>query len=80
MMGGLGLGYDWIEKSDVATTQKNGQFINMSASLEFGAVSFSIEKNFGFYNDFDNQRYFVFTYRVPFEKVHDRYKEMRESR
>ncbi|CAN5269444.1 hypothetical protein BH09BAC5_BH09BAC5_09610 [soil metagenome] len=80
LMGGLGLGYNWFEKSDLATTQQNGQFINLSVSLEFGAVSFTFEKNFGFYSVFDNQRYFAFTYRVPFEKVHDRYKEMRESR
>jgi hypothetical protein len=79
MIGG-GLGYNWFQQSDAHVHSDNGQFMNLFIAYEIGAVSFSFEKNYAFYNAFDTQKYFTFTYSVPFERVAERYKQLRQSR
>ncbi|MEO5642421.1 MAG: hypothetical protein ABIQ40_16720 [Bacteroidia bacterium] len=79
-MFGPSLGYCWFTKSDARVNSENGQFFGYFISLEVGAVSFSFEKNYAFYNKFDNQRYFSVSYNIPFERVFARYKQLRESR
>lgn len=80
LMAGAGVGYCWFENSGEHATATNGQFINAFISYELGAVSFSLEKNFSFYNGFESQQYFSFAYRLPFERLHDRYQQLRQSK
>lgn len=79
MIGG-GIGYNWFTKTNPYVHSKSGEFFNLFASLEFGAVGFSYEQNFAFYNRFDDQKYFSFTYRVPIERVVYRYRQLKSSR
>lgn len=80
LMVGAGLGYNWFLSSDEHVAAKDGQFVNFFVSYELGAVSISYERNKAFYAAFDDQGYFAFTYRLPFERLIDRYKELNESR
>ncbi|MDQ3110871.1 MAG: hypothetical protein M3R17_13340 [Bacteroidota bacterium] len=80
LMIGPSLGYCWFTQSDARVRSENSQFFGYFLSLEVGAVSFSFEKNYAFYNKFDNQRYFSVSYNIPFERVFERYKQLRESR
>ncbi|HTL83194.1 MAG TPA: hypothetical protein VL651_15880 [Bacteroidia bacterium] len=80
LMVGGGLGYNWFQKSDTHVHSDNGQFFNMFVSYEIGAVSFEYSVNKAFYNKFDDQKYFAFSYRLPIERLYDRYKQLRESR
>jgi hypothetical protein len=80
LMLGAGLGYNWFEQSNEHVHSANGQFINLFVSYELGAVSFSYEINKAFNHLFEDQKYFVFTYRLPVERLHDRYKELKESK
>jgi hypothetical protein len=59
---------------------ESGQFFGYYVALEVGAVQFSFNKNFAFYNKFENQRYFAFSYNVPFERVFQRYRELKQSK
>lgn len=80
LMIGAGLGYNWFTQSSPYAHSENGEFFNLFASIEFGAVAFSYEVNKAFYNRFDDQKFFAFTYRVPIERVVYRYRELKESK
>jgi hypothetical protein len=80
LMVGGGIGYNWFTSDNAYVHAENGEFFNLFISMEFGAVAFSYEVNKAFYNKYDDQKYFAFTYRIPIERVIYRYRQLKESK